>query len=84
MPQDEGVKYVEKFIAERSNQEVPSGFIAMLLELTLKYNIFELDEELYQQTIGTAMGSKPAPSYAYIHMAETIKPKFKEIVKKKY
>ena len=82
IPQDEGVKCVEKVLEERSNQEVPSGFIARLLELILKYNIFEIDEELYQQTIGTAMGSKPAPSYANIHLAKTIDPRFIEIAKR--
>ena len=51
IPQDEGVKCVGKVLEERSNKEVPSGFIARLLELILKYNIFEIDEELYQQTI---------------------------------
>ena len=33
-------------------------------------NIFEFDEKLYKQDVGTAMGSKPAPDYANIFMAE--------------
>ena len=61
------------------NKEVPSGFITRLLELILKYNIFILDKDLYQQQIGTAMGSKPAPSYANINMAQTIDPKIIEL-----
>ena len=82
IPQREGAKCVEKVLSERTNQEVPSGFITRLLELILKYNIFQLDDNLYQQRIGTAMGSKPAPSYANIHMANKIDPKFWEIAAK--
>ena len=40
-----------------------------LLELVLTNNIFEFDEQLYKQLIGTAMGSKPAPDYANIFMS---------------
>ena len=43
-----------------------------LLELVLKNNIFEFDEELFIQLIGTAMGTRPAPSYANIFMARNI------------
>ena len=82
IPQKEGVKCVEKVLNERINQEVPGGFITRLLELILKYNIFQLDKELFQQRIGTAMGCKPAPSYANIHMAQKIDPKFFEIAAK--
>ena len=69
IPQEEGVQCVENVLSSRSNQEVPSGFIARLLELILKHNIFELDNELYQEQVGTAMGCKPTPSYANIHLA---------------
>ena len=50
-----------------------------MLELVLKYNIFELNKELYLQLIGTAMGSRPAPSYANIFMAKKIDPLISEI-----
>ena len=43
-----------------------------MLELVLKNNIFEFNSELFIQLIGTAMGSKPAPSYANIFMAKRI------------
>ena len=38
--------------------------------MTLKYNIFEFNQELYLQLIGTAMGIRPAPSYANLFMAK--------------
>ena len=37
-----------------------------------------LDGKVYQQQIGTAMGSKPAPSFVNIQMAQ-IDPMFNEI-----
>ena len=81
IPQEEGVQCVENVLASRPNQEVPSGFIARLLELVLKHNIFEIDNELYQQQVGTAMGCKPAPSYANIHLAQKIDQQIIEIAK---
>ena len=81
IPQEEGVQCVENVLSSRSNQEVPSGFIARLLELILKHDIFELDYELYQQQVGTAMGCKPAPSYANIHLDQKIDHQILEIAK---
>ena len=81
IPQEEGVQCVENILSTRQNQEVPSGFIARLLELILKHNIFEIDNELYQQQVGTAMGCKPAPSYANIHLAQKIDQQILEIAK---
>lgn len=43
-----------------------------MLEFILKYNIFEFNQELYQQVIGTLMGTRPAPPYANIFMANKI------------
>ena len=57
-------------------------FITRLLELILKYNIFELDKKLYQHKIGTAMGSRPALAYENIFMARTIDSKFLELSQK--
>ena len=68
--QEEGVQYVEHILSTRQNQEVPHGFIARLLELILKHNIFQLEDDIYQQQVGTAMRCKPAPSYVNIHSAE--------------
>ena len=50
-----------------------------LLELVLKNNIFEFNRELFIQMIGTAMGTKPAPSYANIFMARKIDSKIGEL-----
>ena len=58
---------------------VPTGFIIRLLELLLNNNIFEFNSELFLQLIGTAMGTRPAPSYANIFMAKKIDPVIKDL-----
>ena len=52
-----------------------------MFEIVLRYNIFEFNKELFIQLIGTAMGSRPAPSYANIFMAKKIDPLILEISK---
>jgi hypothetical protein len=37
--------------------------------ISLKYNLFEFNGKLYQQEIGTAMGTRVAPTMANIFMA---------------
>ena len=73
---------MKKSLGEKLTSEVPGEYITRLLELILKYNIFEYDKKLWKQRIGTAMGSKPAPSYANIFMAKTIDGQFWKISEK--
>ena len=47
---------------------VPNELIGRLQELFLKYSFFEFDDKLYQQCVGTSMGSKPAPACGNIFM----------------
>ena len=48
----------------------------------MKHNIFEFNNQLFQQLIGTAMGTKCAPSYSNIFMARKIDPEvFKMAIK---
>ena len=61
IPQDEGVQCVEEALSERMNSPIPGNFIARLLEIILQNSIFEFNKELYQQKVGTSMGTKPAP-----------------------
>ena len=72
IPQDQGVEAVREALLERESSEVPTDFIIRLLEIILKYNIFEFNDELYLQLIGTSMGTRPAVSYANIFMARRI------------
>ena len=81
IPQDEGLKCVKETLEERNKPALPTEFIIKLLELILKNNIFEFNSEYFIQLIGTAMGSKPAPSYANIFMAKQIDPAIRKLAK---
>ena len=58
-----------KALETRMDKSMPASFILELLDLVLKYNIFEFDGELFQQIIGTAMGTRAAPNIADIFMS---------------
>ena len=74
----EGLEACREALEDRNDKKVPTDFIIKLLEIILKYNIFEFNEEMFIQMIGTAMGAVPAVSYANITMAKVIDPKLLE------
>ena len=78
IPQEEGLDATREALEDVEFTTIPADFIIRLLELVLKYNIFEFNQELFLQMIGTAMGTRPAPSYANIFMARRIDPKLLE------
>ena len=82
IPQNEGIECLQEELDLRKDQNVPSGFLIRLMEIILKYNLFEFNGEMYQQQIGTAMGSRPAPSYANIFLARKIDNQIINIAKK--
>ena len=49
---------------------IPPGNMKDLLDIVLKQNYFQFSDKMYHQVQGTAMGTKMAPSYANIFMAE--------------
>ena len=77
----DGVEAVKKVLETRKDKTIPSDFIIELLDLVLKYNIFVFDGQLYQQLIGTAIGTKCAPNVADIFMS-FIDEKIKNIAMK--
>ena len=60
---------VRKALETHKDKTVPDSFILELLDLVLKYNIFEFDGELFLQLIGTAMGIRAVPNVADIFMS---------------
>ena len=82
IPQDEGVQCAEEALLERTNPVVPASYITRLLEIILQNSIFEFNKELYQQKVGTSMGTKPAPSYANNFLARKVNTKFWKIAEK--
>ena len=81
IPKHEGLQCTREALEERNIKEIPTYFLVRLLELVLEQNIFEYDSQLYKQTFGTAMGARPAPSYANLFMARRIDIKIFELVK---
>ena len=78
----EGLEAAHEALEEREDKEIPTDFILKLLEIILKFNIFEFDKEFYIQLIGVAMGCVPAVSFANIFMAKKIDPKILEAAMK--
>ena len=52
------------------NKQISSETVAELVEIVLKNNIFEFDEKTFKQKRGTAIGTKFAPPYAILYMAD--------------
>jgi peptide-methionine (R)-S-oxide reductase len=68
---EEGVQVLKSFLELRKDKlEVPVDFLTNLMEKVLSLNIFEFDNMLYRQAIGTAMGTPCAVSYANIFMSK--------------
>ena len=66
-----GIQAFEKALNSRTNEEkskVPTSYLLELLDLVLNGNIFEFNGKHYIQKIGTAMGTKVAPTYACLFM----------------
>ena len=72
IPQEEGAKCLEDKLNTRSNQQVPTSFLIRILNICNEFNIFNFNGELYQQKIGSGMGSRPTPPYANVFMATKI------------
>ena len=60
---------MKTFLNERDNKPVSTESLCDLAKLILKENYFELGDEVYRQILGTAIGTKFAPTYANIFMA---------------
>ena len=54
----------------RDNKQISSDTLVELAEIVLKNNIFQFDEKTFKQVRGTAIGTKFAPPYAILFMAD--------------
>ena len=70
IPTEEGLDAFKEELEKREDKTIPTEYILKLLKLVLESNIFEFDREYYIQLIGTAMGTRVAPTYANIFMAK--------------
>ena len=69
IPHGEGLDSLRRYLETRDNKQISSDTLTELAEVVLKNNIFEFDEKTFKQKRGTAIGTKFAPPYAILFMA---------------
>ena len=68
IPLDEGIEAFRVELDKRDEKQIPTDFLIRLLKLVLEGNIFEFNGEFWRQLLGTAMGTRVAPTYANVFM----------------
>ena len=72
IPQEEGIEIVcaayENF--HKNNPSIPTKYLREMLRLILKENSSQFNERHYPESLGTAMGTKTAVSFATIFIAK--------------
>ena len=66
----EGFLLVKKHLDRRALSTFSSEDICQLIKFILENNVFSLNYEFFLQVCGTAMGTRMAPCYTNIFMAE--------------
>ena len=70
IPHSEGLTSLRRVLELRDNKQISSETLVELAEIVLKNNIFQSDEKTFKQVRGTAIGTKFAPPYAILFMAD--------------
>ena len=70
IPHIEGLQALRKTLDYNHQENPPSWVITRLADIVLRNNIMQFGGNTYMQIQGTAMGTRMAPSYANIFMAE--------------
>ena len=68
--QEEGAEACFNALETRKKKNVPSGAIRTLILFILKNSVFRFSNIIYQQIMGTIMGSPMAPNFANLFMSE--------------
>ena len=66
IPTEEGISAMRRALDTRNDKTVTTNTLIEMLNHMLKLNIFEFNSDLYIQNVGTAMGTKAAPTIANI------------------
>ena len=70
IPNNDGIGACNKYLDRRALSTTSSGDICQLTKFTLENNVFCFNDEFFLQVCGTAMGTRMAPCYANIFMAD--------------
>ena len=85
IPHGEGLAALRKFLDERDKKDVTTDNHVELAEVVLNNkNIFEFNERIYKQKCSTAIGTKFAPPYSIIFMANLEEKLLDHIDRKPY
>ena len=66
----EGLRVLRKALDSRADQSVSTDSLMDLAEVVLKNNMFEFNGKFYHQIRGTAIGTKCAPPYSILFLAD--------------
>ena len=67
---DRSIECVKKAFDQNPDPHRPDKHILELLEISLKFNDFEFNDEFYLQVMGTAMGKRFAPGLSNLYMLD--------------
>ena len=70
IPHNDGIGACKKHLDRRALSTTSSEDICQLIKFILENNVFSFNDEYFLQACGTAMGTRMAPCYANIFMAE--------------
>ena len=70
IPHEEGLSALRKRLDNRMEKYISSDTLCDLAEVVLKNNIFKFGKKTLKQKRGTAIGTKFAPPYSILFMAE--------------
>ena len=69
IPHDDGLAALKNALDKRIDQSISTESLLELAECVIKNNIFEHNSRFFKQKQGTAIGTKMAPPYAILFMA---------------
>ena len=84
IPHEEGLSALRKRLDLRQEKDVTTSTLVELAEVVIKNNIFTFKEKTLKQKRGTAIGTKFAPPYSILFMAELEEEILSEIELKPY
>ena len=70
IPHEEGLASIRKHLNNRENKEVTTDTLVELADIVLKNNYFQFLDKTFKQKRGTAIGTKFAPPYSILFIAD--------------
>ena len=69
VPHEAGIETMAKYLEIREGKTVSTKSLCDLASIVLNENYFELSNKIYNQKLGTAIGTKFVPPYTNLFMA---------------